>query len=193
MTINEQIKEILEIHRKSVDWKKEAPTFNDYRANKIISLFQPKTTSTDIKEQSDKDLLFFRSSIDAYQTVNVDYPKEARINFDLYESLLNVDYSLEDYKPKLLGELFGVKIMIDPMLSKNQIIFAPHLSNKSELKKEAVMGFVGFLSKQLLAVGGTWQELELKQKTLDKINKSAQTYLSFNEKEVSDKEWEWKK
>ena len=49
MTINEQIKEILEIHRKSVDWKKEAPTFNDYRANKIISLFQPKTTSTDIE------------------------------------------------------------------------------------------------------------------------------------------------
>lgn len=63
--------------------------------------------------------------------------------------------------------------------------FLPHLSNKSELKKEAVMGFVGFLSKQLLAVGGTWQELELKQKTLDKINKSAQQYLSSNEKEVS--------
>lgn len=62
--------------------------------------------------------------------------------------------------------------------------FLPHLSNKSELKKEAVMGFVGFLSKQLLAVGGTWQELELKQKTLDKINKSAQQYLSSNEKET---------
>lgn len=91
--------------------------------------------------------------------------------------------------------LFGVvhqNDKVDPWFNGKELttdrvfdFFLPHLSNKSELKKEAVMGFVGFLSKQLLAVGGTWQELELKQKTLDKINKSAQQYLSSNEKEVS--------
>lgn len=65
--LEEKIIEILEIHRKSVDWKKEAPTFNAYRANKIISLLS--TEKVDVEEIKKE----FTTICKTYMGTTVDY------------------------------------------------------------------------------------------------------------------------
>lgn len=47
-------------------------------------------------------------------------PNTAEISMDMYDDLLKVDFGTKR-KPKLIGELFGIKIMIDPMLKKDEI------------------------------------------------------------------------
>lgn len=62
----------------------------------------------------------------------------------------------------------------DNMIRELQTLF-------KERERETVEGFVGFFGKQLLGVGGTWQETEKKQKVLDKINRTKETYLKQKE------------
>lgn len=66
-------------------------------------------------------LVHFREEVEEYADKNL-YPKNADISFDLYNDLLKVNYGVSK-KPKLIGELFGVKIKIDPMLNENEIKF----------------------------------------------------------------------
>lgn len=167
MTINEQIKEILEIHRKSVDWKKEAPTFNDYRANKIISLFQPRTTSTDIEEKELVSLNIKIATKDLVKRVDAVIPE-----MDLHSKI------------SLRGKI--IRLIAEEL--------APHLSNKSELKKEAVSKTK--LTKILRDVGlfQTGQDSDYDEYNIKWSNKKGLAlkkklymYLSSNEKEVSGK------
>lgn len=165
MTINEQIKEILEIHRKSVDWKKEAPTFNDYRANKIISLFQPKTTSTDIEELKKllrKTILeepnlqqyenrdsapFYCSLCDMSELDIMDRKSDGRFYCrcsywtDPHNAYMDksggkwLGWYDEDYAQRQAEEK---DIITSSYNEAIRDVINLHLSNKSELKKEAV-------------------------------------------------------
>jgi len=99
---------------------------------KRIYLNRSKLEYAKRNKQTEDALICFREKIDEYKINTADNPTEANISFELYESLLRVDYGLEK-KPKLIiGTLFGVKIFIDPMLQKDEIVFKPTLSSEQE-------------------------------------------------------------
>ena len=90
---------------------------------KRIYLSKKKIEFSKRQEQSEKDLLMFRNDYENSLKLRAKCPKTADISFELYDSLIEANYGLKE-KPKLIGELFGVKIKIDPTLRKNEVVFS---------------------------------------------------------------------
>lgn len=82
-----------------------------------------KVAFTNRKSQANVNVLEFKEGTESYLDEKGYYPTKAEISMELYDSLLEADFGLDSIKPKRIGELFGVKIYIDPMLSKDAVVF----------------------------------------------------------------------
>lgn len=82
-----------------------------------------KVSFANRRQKANNDLIGFKEkSLKAWEQRGKS-PDVAEMGFELYESLLEADYGLKDKKPKLIGELFGIKIKVDPMLKKDDVRF----------------------------------------------------------------------
>lgn len=72
--------------------------------------------------KNNNSLTYFREQLDGYYERTAKDPSKAEVSMELYDKLLTVNYGVKE-NPKLLGYLFGVKIMIDPMLQKDDVVF----------------------------------------------------------------------
>jgi len=88
----------------------------------MIKLTKTKLNYLKCRDKANKDLILFREKQEEELKKSPYYPDVAEMSMEFYESLLEFDYGL-DRKPKLIGELFGIKVMIDPMLKRNEIVF----------------------------------------------------------------------
>ena len=79
------------------------------------------TTHNKQAKRESKITLFKDKQVEYIENTG-DEPKVAEISMDMYENLLKVDWNLKE-KPKQIATLFGIKIMIDPMLKENEIKF----------------------------------------------------------------------
>jgi hypothetical protein len=84
-----------------------------------MKLTKTKLSFFNRKLKAEEDLINFREK-SLKEMENNKQPIIAEIGMEMYESLLQVDFGIKN-KPKLIGELFGIKIMIDPMLKLNEI------------------------------------------------------------------------
>lgn len=92
---------------------------------KRIYLNTKRSTYTNKSVNAEEDLVKFREEMEKIMSENPKIPTVAEVGMELYDSLLTA--ATRDVEPKqekiYLGELFGIKIKIDPSLKPNEVKF----------------------------------------------------------------------